>query len=214
MPGGVFLQPPSNQIIILTQLKMNPPGLRVFFGVLTLVAVAVYQIIRRFLFAHHTAKRIIITGLRYAAVGVGFLYIIKEKHTLQTRANGVSFISSRKSTRCKRALMGAVGVGFLYIIKEKHALQTRANGGGQLRAIRYKSAPRPIQPLAGFPLLSLLRGVQSTIPARHNAGKARVTNVRYLGSNQFRNKWVKPFPESPGQTIPETVGQTYPKYSK
>ena len=88
MPGGVFLQPPSNQIIILTQLKMNPPGLRVFFGVLTLIAVAVYQIIRRFLFAHHTAKRIIITGLRYASVGVGFLYIIKEKHTLQTRANG------------------------------------------------------------------------------------------------------------------------------
>jgi hypothetical protein len=25
--------------------------------------------------------------------------------------------------------------------------------------------------------------------------------------------WVKPFPDSPGQTIPETVGQTFPKYS-
>jgi len=47
---------------------------------------------------------------------------------------------------------------------------------GQLRAIRCKSAPHSIQPLAGFPLLSLLRGVQATIPARHNAGKARVAN--------------------------------------
>ena len=33
------------------------------------------------------------------------------------------------------------------------------------------------------------------------------------GSDDYRNRWVKPFPESLGQTITEMVGQRYPEYS-
>ncbi|MFN8880834.1 MAG: hypothetical protein ACK5V5_10350, partial [Cyclobacteriaceae bacterium] len=51
----------------------------------------------------------------------------------------------------------------------------------------------------------------------HHFDKKKTKEVLWNSSQNLcgeKNRWVKPFPESPGQTIPETGGQAYPKYSR
>jgi hypothetical protein len=57
--------------------------------------------------------------------------------------------------------------------------------------------------LTGSELGGWVKSIPESVPSYHSAG----------GSNDSRNHWVKPFPESLALPIPEFVGQRGPEYS-